>query len=97
MFHSRGDAYFGDDHTFNKTIYRQTKSYWTSDTITTQIAAKARAGRIATSMATNPTFNLTYFNEKGYGYGEPAAYLLALGNFSTHTAERSFVEYLFGK
>ncbi|KUJ08957.1 Cloroperoxidase [Mollisia scopiformis] len=100
---SRGDAYFGNDHTFNKTIYDQTTSYWTGETIDIQMAANARAARIATSKATNPTFNQTYMDNKGFG--EPTAYFMALGHqvpvgnettFGyTYEVKRSFVKYLF--
>jgi hypothetical protein len=59
------------------------------------MAANARAARVATSNATNPSFNLTYIADKGFS--EPAAYFFALGNRTTHNVNRTFVEYLFSK
>lgn len=62
------------------------------------MAANARKARIATSQATNPSFNLTFLNSPGRGFGftEPAAYFLTLGNITANTVRRDFVEYLFG-
>ncbi|KAI0136713.1 Chloroperoxidase [Xylariales sp. AK1849] len=90
---SRGDFYFGDDHTFNETVFDETRSYW-SDVIDVQMAANARNGRVATSNATNPTFTLTETGEQ-FGYGESAAYIIALGDRDSGTVNKSFVEYLF--
>ncbi|KAH8901667.1 Cloroperoxidase [Thozetella sp. PMI_491] len=90
---SRGDFYFGDDHTFNQTIFDETKTHWTAENLTVEMAATARLASIAISNATNPTFNITSFSKKGFG--EPAAYFLAFGDWDSHTANRSFVEYVF--
>jgi len=79
----------------NKTVFDQTKTHWTSPVIDVQIAANARAASIAISGAMNPTFNLTYSANKGFG--EPAAYLLALGDIKTHTVPRAWVEYFISK
>ncbi|EXJ75405.1 uncharacterized protein A1O5_02101 [Cladophialophora psammophila CBS 110553] len=93
---SRGDYYFGDDHTFNQTIFDQTRSYWTVPIIDIETAAKARLARVDTSKATNPTFNLTTTGTL-FSFGETAAYIIALGDRETGTVRRAWVEYLFGK
>jgi hypothetical protein len=73
------------------------------------MAADARAARVATSNATNPSFNQTFMTTRGFA--EPAAYFMALGHQGdvgiavgnetvygyTYTVNRSFVEYFFGK
>ncbi|KAF2102003.1 Cloroperoxidase [Rhizodiscina lignyota] len=93
---SRGDFYFGDDHTFNQTIFDETRSYWTEPIIDVQMAANARLARVHTSNATNPTFMLTDLGRK-FSFGETAAYILVLGDRVAGTVKRSWVEYLFEK
>jgi hypothetical protein len=93
---SRADAYWGNDYAFNRTVYEQTKSYWTASPITVQMAANARAARVATSNATNPTFGLTPTG-LSFGFGETAAYILGLGDRVKGEVRRDVVEYLFGK
>jgi hypothetical protein len=86
--YSRGDSYFGDDHTFNQTIFDETRSYWTVPIIDVEIAAKARLARVHTSKATNPTFNLTTTGTQ-FSFGETAAYIIALGDRMTGTVKRA--------
>jgi Peroxidase, family 2 len=93
---SRGDFYFGDDHTFNQTIFDETRSYWTAPIVDVQMAANARLARVHTSNATNPTFTLTRTGLE-FGFGESAAYILVLGDRVSGTVPRPWVEYLFGK
>ncbi|SPQ24500.1 692923f1-c2ab-4731-831b-ffa9d9263d66 [Thermothielavioides terrestris] len=92
---SRADYYFGhDDHTFNQTVFDQTKSYWKTPIIDVQQAANARLARVLTSNATNPTFVLSQIGE-AFSFGETAAYILALGDRVSGTVPRQWVEYLF--
>ncbi|KAH8658192.1 Chloroperoxidase [Xylariales sp. PMI_506] len=91
---SRGDFYFGDDHTFNQTIFDQTRSYWHGPFINVQTAAAARLARIKTSQATNPAFNLSSFGEFT-SLSETAAYIIVLGDKASGTVPRAWVEYLF--
>ncbi|KAF4624909.1 heme-thiolate peroxidase [Cudoniella acicularis] len=91
---SRGDFYFGDDHTFNQTIFDETRSYWTAPIIDVQMAANARLARVHTSNATNPTFGFTQLGQE-FSFGESAAYILVLGDRVSGTVPRSWVEYLF--
>lgn len=94
--YSRGDYYFGDDHTFNQTIFDETRSYWIVPIIDVEIVAKARLARVHTSMATNPTFSLTKTGTQ-FSFGETAAYIIALGDRTLGTVRRAWVEYLFSK
>lgn len=92
---SRGDFYFGNDHSFNQTIFDETRSYWTTPTINLQQAVDARLARVRTSNTTNPTFG---FTDTGLAFslGETAAYILVLGDRVSATVNRARVEYLFG-
>jgi hypothetical protein len=76
---SRQDAYFGDDHDFDKTIWQQTLSYFKGSRSTNLLdASRAIAGRTADSEARNPTF--TYgFREFVFRYGETGIYLQTMG------------------
>jgi hypothetical protein len=91
---SRADfAVTGDSVSFNQTVYDETRSYW-SDTITVQQAAAARLARYTTSKATNPDYSMSNLGDQ-FSAGESAAYLFIMGNISTLTAPKKFVEYLF--
>jgi hypothetical protein len=60
------------------------------------MAAKARLGRIKTSAATNPTYELSDLGSQ-FTFGESVAYVLFMGDRTTGTANRSWVEWLFGE
>ncbi|KAH8662465.1 peroxidase [Xylariales sp. PMI_506] len=91
---SRGDYYFGDDHTFNQTIFDETRSYWKGPIINVTEAAAARLARVETSIATNPTFSLSALGAE-FSVGETAAYIIVLGNRDSVTVQKNLVEYLF--
>ncbi|KAK2754250.1 hypothetical protein FQN54_007129 [Arachnomyces sp. PD_36] len=77
---SRGDAYFGDNHSFNSTIWQTVLDYFEgSDTVTFEAAAKARYNRIKVESERNPDFT---YNAKDVilSYGESALYLSVLGD-----------------
>lgn len=59
-------------------------------------AATARQARVNTSMATNPTYNISQLGE-AFSFGETAAYIIVLGDKTEGTVNRSWVEHLFGK
>ncbi len=94
--HSRTDAFPGNPQPFNETVFNQTRSFWTNETITVQMAADARAARIKTSMGTNPTYTMSNVG-KAFSVGESAAYILTFGGKDAGTSNRSFVEYMFCK
>ncbi|PWY72263.1 Cloroperoxidase [Aspergillus heteromorphus CBS 117.55] len=91
---SRQDYYFGDNHDFNQTIFDQTRGYWTHALIDLKDVATARAARMNTSMATNPEFGLSNATLTD-SFAESATYLLAFGNKTAGTVNRTWVEYFF--
>ncbi|KAE8356997.1 Chloroperoxidase [Aspergillus coremiiformis] len=91
---SRGDFYFGDNHSFNQTIFDQARSHWIRPILDLHAVAEARLTRMATSKATNPTFNVTG-NPLLFSYTQAASYVLTFGDRVSGTVDRSWVEYLF--
>jgi len=91
---SRNDFYFGDDHTFNRTIWGQTATHFPSSTISFSDAATARSTRIAAAAAVNPQFNMTA-TEQTNSYFESALYMAVFGNVTTGNAVTNWVEVLF--
>ncbi|KAI1847523.1 hypothetical protein JX265_000773 [Neoarthrinium moseri] len=92
---SRADFYWsGDAHTFNQTVFDETRSYWTGPVIDVQMAADARLARVKTSMATNPDYSMSDLGS-GFSIGETAAYIIIIGDSISGTVEKSWVEYLF--
>ncbi|KAI6081480.1 Cloroperoxidase [Hypoxylon rubiginosum] len=93
---SRADNYFGpgNQSVFNEVVFNQTKSFWTGDVITMQMAANARASRLMTSNLTNPEFELSDTGSI-FSIGESAAYVTVLGDKVSRTVPKSYVEYLF--
>ncbi|KAE8373856.1 Chloroperoxidase [Aspergillus bertholletiae] len=93
---SRGDFYFGDNHSFNQTLFDQARSHWTGPTIDLHTGAEARLARIKTSMATNPTFDLSGTRLR-FSYAQTATYILVFGDKVSGTVNKSWIEYLFEK
>ncbi|EAQ92084.1 hypothetical protein CHGG_00319 [Chaetomium globosum CBS 148.51] len=92
----RADAYHGSVLAFNHTIFEETKSYWTDETVTLKMAADARYYRIKSSQATNPTYQMSELGD-AFTYGESAAYVVLFGDKESQTVPRSWVEWLFEK
>ncbi|KAK6078669.1 hypothetical protein SCUP234_06007 [Seiridium cupressi] len=91
---SRADFYWGNDYAFNQTVFDETRSYWTNNTVNPLMAASARLARISTYNATNPAFNMTETGQS-FSLGETAAYMVVLGDRASSTANRAWVEYFF--
>ncbi|KLU85627.1 hypothetical protein MAPG_04649 [Magnaporthiopsis poae ATCC 64411] len=87
---SRNDLALGDNHSFNKTIFAQTASFWTTDKITIAQQAKARLARIATAKATNPKFSMTEQQVKG-SLLENALILMLFGDGLNGNADKKQV------
>jgi hypothetical protein len=96
IYCSRGDAFFGDDHTFNPFIYGQTKSYFLQDTIDIPTGAKARLARVNTAKAMNPSFHFTDAGLTG-SFTETCFYLSVIGDPVTGIAQTNWVNIFFGK
>ncbi|KAK1566001.1 Chloroperoxidase [Colletotrichum navitas] len=91
---SRADIFFGDNWSFNQTIFDETKSHWPSETISIMDAATALVARQKSAEAVNPEFNLPL---DGYtnSLGQTAMYLGLFGNYDNGNANRTWVEYFF--
>lgn len=53
---SRADRYFGDNRSFNQTIWSRVMQHWPDATVTFAQAAEARAARLRDAAAENPEF-----------------------------------------
>lgn len=92
---SRNDIFFGNNLSFNQTIWAQTLAFFTDYKISVEIAAKARRARLAKAAAVNPKFNLTAGDERSSEI-ETALYLVVFGN-GTGPANTQWVDILFRK
>lgn len=93
---SRADIHFGDNHSFNSTIWKTVASFFTEDTIDVTTAARARAARLAAAAKENPEFNMT---SSGVNFSliESALYLSVFNNGSSSTAVTEWVKVMFRK
>jgi hypothetical protein len=93
---SRGDAYFGNNHDFNQTIFDQTRAYWTNETLTAEMLANCRMARQIQSKAFNPTYYLPALID-GFAFAELASPIVVFGDVNAGTVDRKLVEYFFRK
>jgi len=92
---SRPDAHFGNTIWFNQTVFDETKSYWTDETVTFEMAAAAMLARQKSSNLTNPEFSLSELGS-AFSVGESVAYVVVIGDKQTRTANRTWLEFWFG-
>jgi hypothetical protein len=93
---SRSDIYFGDNISFNETIWESTVSHFTEPTISIQTAANARKERLQAAAAINPEFSLPAAQVQ-FSLIETALYLSVFGNTQDGNAKTEWVRTLFGK
>ncbi|PMD39603.1 Cloroperoxidase [Hyaloscypha variabilis F] len=91
---SRSDAFFGNNHIFNQSIFDTTRAYWTADTLTADMLANGKIARQLASKSTNPEYSFTTTNE-AFSLGEVAAPIIVFGDMATATVNKSFVEFFF--
>ncbi|KAK7722191.1 hypothetical protein SLS64_000724 [Diaporthe eres] len=91
---SRADIFFGDNWSFNQTIFDETKSYWPLETISLSDAAKALVARQKTAESINPEFDLPLDGHTN-SLGQTAMYLGLFGDYDDGNANRAWVEYFF--
>ncbi|KAL4812422.1 Peroxidase, family 2-domain-containing protein [Aspergillus spinulosporus] len=91
---SRTDAFFGNNHIFNASIFAETTHYWTNTTLTPLMLANSKLARQITSRAFNPTYTFTNSTEQ-FSIGEVAAPIVAFGDLNDGTVEKELVEYFF--
>ncbi|KAK4164605.1 Chloroperoxidase [Cladorrhinum sp. PSN259] len=91
---SRTDAHFGSTIWFNQTIFDETRSYWTDETVTFKMAVDALTARQKSSNETNPEYSLSELGSD-FIFGESVAYVLILGDKQSKTANRTWLEFWF--
>ncbi|KAE8313873.1 hypothetical protein BDV41DRAFT_587828 [Aspergillus transmontanensis] len=94
FFTLRTDAYFGNNHVFNETIFEETKKYWTEPTLDANMLANSKLARQISSKAYNPTYTFTSSMEQ-FSLGEVAAPIIAFGDIKNGKVNRTLVEYFF--
>ncbi len=94
---SRNDIYFGDNHSFNSTIWDSVAASFTNRTIPLATAISVRAERFAAAAAVNPTFNLTA-SEVQFSGIESALYMTVFADPEIKSEARTeWVGVLFGE
>jgi hypothetical protein len=93
---SRSDAFFGNNHIFNETVFNESRKWWTEETITAKQLAHSKIYRQLESRAMNPNYTFSASTEE-FSLGEVAAPVVAFGELDTGNVNRSLVEYFFGQ
>lgn len=93
--YSRSDAFFGNNHVFNQTVFDYTKAWWTAETLTPMMLANSKLARQLQSRADNPEYRFTESVEE-FSLGEVTAPVIAFGDLATGEVPRALVEYFFG-
>ncbi|KAI4265629.1 MAG: hypothetical protein L6R38_009282, partial [Xanthoria sp. 2 TBL-2021] len=87
---SRNDLFFGDNHSFNKTIWNTVAAHFHNDTISIAVAARARQDRFDAARAINKEFTPSNVSS----FGESALYLKAMRGQDKETKTK-YVQILF--
>lgn len=94
---SRGDIYFGDNHSFNSTIWNSVAAWFTNNTIPLATAISARSSRLAAAAAANPEFNMSS-NDMEFSGIETALYMTVFADPKAESEARNeWVGVMFGK
>ncbi|KAH8664757.1 Chloroperoxidase [Ilyonectria robusta] len=91
---SRNDVYFGDNHSFNETIWESVASHFNQSTISIQTAATARKERIQAAAAVNPAFAMSA-SDVQFSFIETALYLSIFGSVADGNAVTEWVRIMF--
>ncbi|KAI2631461.1 Cloroperoxidase [Hypomontagnella submonticulosa] len=91
---SRSDAFFGNNHVFNETIFEETTAYWTASVLDANMLANSKLARQLNSKAFNPNYTFTATVES-FSLGEVSAPIVAFGDLQAATVNRTLVEYFF--
>lgn len=91
---SRNDIYFGDNHSFNETIWNSVAAYFTEDTIDVATAAKARKARLEVAEAVNPEYELSA-ELTVFSLIESSLYLSVFSNGTSGSAVTEWVDVMF--
>ncbi|KAI0383421.1 Chloroperoxidase [Hypomontagnella monticulosa] len=91
---SRSDAFLGNNHIFNQSIFDETRAYWTDEILNPTMLTNGKLFRQIQSRATNPNYTFASRTE-AFSLGEVSAPIIVFGDMNTGTVNRSFVEYFF--
>ncbi|KAF2799386.1 Cloroperoxidase [Melanomma pulvis-pyrius CBS 109.77] len=91
---SRSDAFFGNNHVFNQSIFDTSKAFWTQEILTPQHFADSKIFRQVASRSANPNYTFTAHVEP-FSLGEMAAPFLMFGDIEKATVNRSLVTFFF--
>jgi hypothetical protein len=93
---TRADAFFGNNHIFNETVYNASRQWWTEETVTAKQLAHSKLFRQPESRASNPNYTFSASTEE-FSLGEVAAPIIAFGDMAAGTVDRSLMQYFFGQ
>ncbi|KAI1099048.1 Cloroperoxidase [Jackrogersella minutella] len=91
---SRSDAYFGNNHIFNETVFDQTRAWWTEAILDANQLANGKVARQLISKAFNPNYTFTA-RINDFSLGEVIAPIVAFGDLQAARVNRTLVEYFF--
>ena len=91
---SRSDAYFGNNHVFNYSVFAESTKYWTGPIVDRDMMANSKIARQLQSKAGNPEYRFTNSTEN-FSIGEILAPFVAFGDRQAVTVEKRLVEYFF--
>ncbi|KAI1087167.1 Cloroperoxidase [Rostrohypoxylon terebratum] len=89
---TRSDAYFGNNHIFNETIFEETEKYWTAEILDADMLANSKVARQLTSKAFNPNYTFTS-RINDFSLGEVIAPIVAFGDLQEAKVNKTLVEY----
>ena len=85
----------GDNWSFDQPTFDETKGYWTEETITIDIGARALFKRQITARKNNPNYTLPQ-EQLINAVGQTAMYLGAIGDYATGNVTKEWVVSFFG-
>ncbi|PSN71962.1 Cloroperoxidase, partial [Corynespora cassiicola Philippines] len=91
---SRTDAYFGNNHIFNQSVFDESRAYWIEDILDAKQLANSKLARQINSRSLNPNYTFTTTTEE-FSLGEVAAPIIVFGDMDAGLVNKSFVEYFF--
>ncbi|KAK5165295.1 uncharacterized protein LTR77_009393 [Saxophila tyrrhenica] len=91
---SRTDAFFGNNHIFNQSVFDETTKYWHDPILNASMLGNSKIARQLQSKSTNPEYTFTNTTE-AFSIGEVLAPIIAFGDIETATVNRSLVIYFF--
>ncbi|KAL1624662.1 hypothetical protein SLS56_007725 [Neofusicoccum ribis] len=91
---SRADAYLGNNHVFNQTIFDTTTAFWTEPILDRIQLTNGKLFRQLVSRSENPEYTFTQTTE-AFSLGEVGAPVIVFGDHESVTVNRSLITYFF--